>query len=390
MVVGDIIDGLKAIKEIIVTLKKEADALEKIKNDNVGKVITFSHSLYAITDVIDNILEVIVNDKEVGDVNISLISTLKHKVEGFSKFLITYREWTEGMEGNCCLRCKTVIKNSPSKMDKRMNEEIDKCQDINEKIIEIQDKTIGSASKINNKTMKKVWIHGLGKNQLNDTQLHIDTLATNIFTLLSKEYEIKNKDLYRDIIYSFLNKIDNISITPPDSIIQINEINLYIDSNKINSSSSLKELLNIKKDVKDEKTIDISVSFEKMKIDSKSSIEMPAKDERYGSGFNNKKACTFKVPNLKEGEDVFSVIVECNACDQGWGGTGHAQIRYQINNGDTQPSINIWRTQVKDNNYKMTLTDVKSGDEISIWMYCPAWSGWECHLNSVKASVILC
>ena len=78
--------------------------------------------------------------------------------KNFSKFLITYREWTEGMEGNCCLRCKTVIKNSPSKMDKRMNEEIDKCQDINEKIIEIQDKTIGSASKINNKTMKKVFI----------------------------------------------------------------------------------------------------------------------------------------------------------------------------------------------------------------------------------------
>ena len=390
MVVGDIIDGLKAIKEIIVTLKNEVDALEKIKKDNVGKVITFSHSLYAINDAIDNILDVLIDEKETGDINITLINTLKHKIEEFTKFLVIYREWCENMEGNCCVRCKTTIKNPPSKIEKQMNEEIDKCQDINEKIIEIQDKTVGSASKINNKIMKKAWIYGLGKNQLNETQLHIDILATNIFTLLLKDGgELKNKDLYRDIVYSFLKSIDNISITPPDSIIQINEINLYLDSNKLHNST-LKELLNLKKEVKEE-SVDIPIEFTKMKIDSKSGIEMPKKDERYGSGFNNKKACTFKVPELKEGEDVFSVIVECNACDQGWGGTGHAQIRYQINNGIVEPSINIWRKgEVKDNNYKMTLTDVKAGDEVSIWMYCPAWNGWECNLNSVKACVILC
>ena len=284
---------------------------------------------------------------------------------------------------------KTKLTQRPSKMDSDLNEQIDKCLDVNDRMIILQDATLGSAIKIKNKIMKKIWMHGLGKNQLNDTQLDIDTLATNIFTLLIKEEgEIKEKDFYREIIYTFLKEIDSVSITPPDGIIQINEINLYLDTKKINKDINLKELLGIKINKEGEKIIEeIEIQFKGLSIDHQCTLEMEKKDDRYGSGFANKKAFTFKIP-ASNGKQIASVMIEGEACDQGWGGTGHALVRYQINDGNTEPGFAIWRDRVPDNKYKMLIRDVKEGDELSVWLYCPQWSGWQCKLYSAKVSVI--
>ena len=391
--IKDIVEGLKAIKDIIVVIKNEAEALEKIKKDNVGKVITFAQSLHVISEAIDNILDVVIDENdEVVSLDVTSINTLKHKIEELSKYLIKYKEWCDNMEnGSCCLKCKTKILNRPTKMDEDINKKIDDCADINEKMISLQDSTVGSASKIKNRIMKKIWVHGLGKNQLNDTQLDIDTLATNLFTLLIKEEgEIKNKELYQEIIYSFLKSIDSVSITPPDGVIQINEINLYLDTKKINKDVKLKELLGVNIKSQQENIItEIPIDFNGMKINHKENLEFEKKDERYGSGFANKKAFSFKVPTSSENKEIISIIIECNACDQGWGGTGHAQIRYKINDGVTEPCINIWRDRVADGNYKMNISNnIKVDDEISVWLYCPQWSGWECKLNSAKVSII--
>lgn len=66
-------------------------------------------------------------------------------------------------------------------------------------------------------------------------------------------------------------------------------------------------------------------------IDCNGPIEKPH-DPLYGGDFKSKLITKFTLPNLRVNNKNFEGIeVNCNCIDQNWGGTGHCNIRYFVN-----------------------------------------------------------
>lgn len=386
MVLSDCISALKVIKDVIVTIKHESDTIQKIKKDNTQKVITFAKSLEVVNSSIDLILDVTEDiTDDLFNLDIIVIINLQIKIEEFLKKLVQYREWTENMiNGKCLVKCKTGCLNPPSKMDSLINTSIDKTIDIIQIILDIQTNSIGSAKEIHHPVLRKVWVYGRGRNQLNDTQLPTNMLIETLYSMLVKEEDgkLNNPDYCKKMINSFIELLDGSSGTPPDGIISILELNT-IDQNEKNIKG-VKGLLGFEEFPEKEETIPFQVDFKPVCIDHSTGLEMPQKDERYGSGFCNKMVHKQKIDSRES--PLFGIVVRCNASDQGWGGTGHAQIRYSINEGNTIPMINIWRDRNPSGDYEITLgpDKIKPEDELKLWLYCPGWNGWKCKMNSLE------
>lgn len=386
MVVSECISALKFIKDTIVTIKHESDTIEKIKTDNTQKVITFAKTLFVIKSSIELIIDVTEDMKEDSfNLDIAIILNLKLKIEEFLKILIKYREWTENIiNGTCFVKCKTGCVNPPSKMDALINEAIDNSIDISQIILDIQTNTIGSAKDIHHPILKKVWVCGRGKNQLNDTQVSTTMLTETLYTMLEKEEggTLFNPDYCKKMINSFIELLDGSLGTAPDGIISILELNKFEKTEE--NVKNVKGLLGFDQLPDKEAAVQIPIDFKPMCIDHSSGLEMPQKDDRYGSGFCNKMVHKHKIPSHKS--PLFGIIIRCNVEDQGWGGTGHAQIRYSINGGNTMPMIIIWRDRNPSGNYEITLgpDKIKQEDELKLWLYCPGWNGWKCKMNSLE------
>jgi len=395
MVVGDIVSALKTVKDIVVVINNEAKELEKIKNDNTTKIINFVKSIHAIETCMDMLVDILSNTSDDFGLDLVMVGSLSDKVMEFSKTLKKYREWSEAVEmGSKWMKCKTLCCTPPSEMNKEINQKIDNCQDIIQIINDLKMNSIGSASQITNRILRRVWVYGRGKNQLGETQLPINMLFEAMYAMLKKEEggELKNDKYCKDLIINLFNLIDGSSGTPPDGVISIIELNSLKMTEQNNEN--IKGLLGFERQPEeDEENIDVKIDFDKLEIDHKTGIEMEAKDVLYGSGFNNKKAFSFKIENREDNKKkLFGVKISCKANDQGWGGTGHCQIRYQVNEDVTKQAFSIWRTKNESGEYDFTLgpDKIKEGDQISVWLYCPAWSGWKCKMWDVNVVLKYC
>ena len=88
---------------------------------------------------------------------------------------------------------------------------------------------------------------------------------------------------------------------------------------------------------------------------------------------------------------TFQMVVK----DQGWGGTGQAHVRYQINNNKCVKAFTVCRDEKENpkNKYRFVINGYelnKSLDnnkdketEVSIWLYCPPWTGWMVEAKSI-------
>ena len=88
---------------------------------------------------------------------------------------------------------------------------------------------------------------------------------------------------------------------------------------------------------------------------------------------------------------TFQMVVK----DQGWGGTGQAHVRYQINNNKCVKAFTVCRDEKENpknkyrfviNGYELnkSLDNNKDKDtEVSIWLYCPPWAGWMVEAKSI-------
>jgi hypothetical protein len=210
--------------------------------------------------------------------------------------------------------------------------------------------------------------------------------------LLKEENGILRKNEYcKDIIRNFVKHIDTLAGTEPDNIITIEEL----DKIKVTSenSSSVKALLGINKLPNEQITIDITHNnlFTFPNITNSNDPILERKYRGYGCDWPTKIGYEFTIPDTEDKDlSLFGVNIYCNASDQGFGGTGHTQIRYQINDEASIPGFSIWRDRVLDGNYIINIgpDKVKIGDIVKIWQACPPWSGWKITLKSIKVSVI--
>ena len=92
---------------------------------------------------------------------------------------------------------------------------------------------------------------------------------------------------------------------------------------------------------------------------------------------------------------TFQMVVK----DQGWGGTGHAHVRYQINNNKCVKAFTVSRDEKENpkNKYRFVINGYELNKnldnkkeketEISIWLYCPPWSGWKAEARSIMCEI---
>lgn len=88
---------------------------------------------------------------------------------------------------------------------------------------------------------------------------------------------------------------------------------------------------------------------------------------------------------------TFQMVVK----DQGWGGTGQAHVRYQINNNKCVKAFTVCRDEKENpknkyrfviNGYELnkSLNNNKDKEtEVSLWLYCPPWTGWMVEAKSI-------
>jgi hypothetical protein len=147
----------------------------------------------------------------------------------------------------------------------------------------------------------------------------------------------------------------------------------------IEDKSELKEII---------KEIDLNL-IKQISVNNQDKIMIP-KCQGYGANWPSKLCNEFIIPELpNERYQLFFVKIKCKAYDQMWGGTGHSQVRYQIN--DEMPktgfSVNIQKNPDNDYEIKISGEKVKVGDKIKIWACCPPWAGWKIIIDQINAFV---
>lgn len=165
----------------------------------------------------------------------------------------------------------------------------------------------------------------------------------------------------------------------------------HIDSNSNHDETTSNSSDDIIHDDKlGEYKINIPIHFTSKIIRYTSTVQIP-KCSGYGSNWPSTLLCTFTIPNSNEdGDELNYIDVFISANDQGWGDTGHANIRYQINDNPITLGFFIHRTKCPDGQYKLTLNweKVKVGDRVNLWLCCPTYSGWAAKVDSVDIYAI--
>jgi hypothetical protein len=320
---------------------------------------------------------------------------------------------------------------------------------INEKIqdvIELEKTIFGSAIAIKHPVLQKAWMK-CGLNQLNDSELPENMIIQSLFLMFQEEEngKLKNNKKCLELITNFVNDLDKNCIAEPDGRISIHELNKIefkkcdaydqytvkkllhlkeqpdfdesercddcslnakesddslsynnIDSNSDSSNDDEVQLSNIDIVVSRSKKSsyimpNVAVIFdEPVHVPFNNAVEIPP-CEGYGSNGPSKLGCEIIIPDFNLINKVFcGVEINCNAGDQGWGGTGHSSVRYQVNDNMPVVAFFIDRNKFSDGNYKFVIppNQVTANSKIKLWVCSAPWSGWSAVLKSVDANLI--
>jgi len=389
------VSALSNIKTGIIEIIKQINALENIHLITLTELPTYVSSMNALQESVENLYSVFIYEiPEQHKLRLVLIQTLEIEINNLNKILNFCIKWHNNIIGDsCCFlnRIKTGIINSPTSIEEKLNNGFQKVIPLIKDMITLEKDIFGSAIRIKHPILRRCWI-SIGGNQLNDNEIPSNTLTQSLYVMLKKEENgtLKKEDYCKQMIRNFVRFIDSLAGTEPDGKITVEEL-CQIKITPENSLS-IKGLLGIVKQPNEEISKEIILSFKgPLKINNTHIIE-ENKYRGYGCDWPTKVACEFVIPNIDSEDDLhlFGVNVICNAIDQGFGGTGHAQVRFQVNDEVAVPAFSIWRDKVPDNIYKFSIgpDKVKIGDTIKIWVCCPPWNAWSLTLNSINATAI--
>ncbi len=105
--------------------------------------------------------------------------------------------------------------------------------------------------------------------------------------------------------------------------------------------------------------------------------------EGYGSHWPYKVICEFELDNINSVNSVTATFV---AKDQGWGGTGHCNVRYRVGSSKILPAFFIDREKTPSNTYtyiikKDELEGLTVSDKITFWLCSAPWGGWSAQVT---------
>jgi hypothetical protein len=137
---------------------------------------------------------------------------------------------------------------------------------------------------------------------------------------------------------------------------------------------------------------ELDIKFTSIMIKNTQKIKIPY-CEGYGCNWPSEMACEFDIPNGNNATidkyEFHTMSFDCIATDQGWGGTGHTQVRVQINDQMPFTVFSIWMDKNEGNKYNFLVGSniAKVGDHVKIWLCCPPWSGWKASLEKLNGQI---
>jgi hypothetical protein len=283
-----------------------------------------------------------------------------------------------------------MILEPPKTIQEKLINGFSRIRPIIEDMIKLEHDILGSAIKIKHPILRRAWIQ-VGSDQLNSGFVDANQLCGILYDLLEKEENgvIKRKDYCKKMVKNFVRYIDTLGGNEPDSRITIQELDKI--KSTIENSSSVKGLLGIFKQPNEEVTKQVTILFNgPFKVTNIDPV-LEKFHRGYGCDWPSKVACEFVVPNNNDNDlSLCGVVITCKANDQGFGDTGHTQVRYQVNDSVAIPGFSVWRDKVPDSIYNFTICPdkVKVGDSVKIWLCCPSWNLWSIKLQSIDVRAV--
>lgn len=111
--------------------------------------------------------------------------------------------------------------------------------------------------------------------------------------------------------------------------------------------------------------------------------------EGYGSNWPYKIAFEFDVPEITNVKSFGGIRITCECTDQGWGGTGHDNVRYQVGSNKIIPAFFIDRDKNPSSIYTHLIKpeEIESNAHIIVWLCSAPWDGWSATMKSAIAEI---
>jgi hypothetical protein len=395
------------LKDSVVFIMTELKQMERMNNFISTNILTYELAIQNLLDTIQRLscplYAPVVHQSTLS----SILALVNGHVLSLQKLVTKMTKWNQNIQAGGFRKFRALVKDRPSEMSECLFSKLLEIKPLLTEICTIERATLGSGVRIANPLLRAAWVLS-GSNQVNDSAISKNIIAENFFMLLKVESggEIKKPHLYKTAIAKLTDAIDGCAAGEPDNLISISELNEYTipadvktfrqllrkymdsDSSERSISDETVPESPVAAPVSEtsEQTIEVPVVFVPKKIDARSPVEIP-QCSGYGSNWPSVKILEFKIPeSTMQGLEFDFVEILCEAYDQGWGGTGHNNIRYQINDGDIQVGCFIDRNKNANNNYNICINHEKasSGDSVRMWFSCANWPGWSGRVEKIN------
>jgi|TARA_B110000967_G_C18850825_1_gene544509 hypothetical protein len=418
---------LKGLFEVAAQIKTivdgEIEANKKLKTVVKTDLKAYRASIYQFDkitsdlDGLNNDLDDIIDHHSI---NFVIINNMQLCLDKHLQYLTEFIRWINqgtfkyAVSACCSKDQRSVVKT------KKLKKYIVQLNDNLIIMRDLRDRIFGSALRIKHPVLRNAWLL-LGENQLNDTSIKTNLIEDNLYQLLKVETKNKalNKIKWRPRVHKLLKVIDSSCLSAEDTRLSIMEMNSldkeymkYVnvkkllkmidesvedDSSEENDSSedsckgvSLEMILPI---IRGPYNFGLDVNFTSMgELVGSAVSDRLDNCNGYGSDFPFSRICEFILPDLDTSNDYDSsyLNLDIKACDQGWGGTGHVQVRYQINDGECLHGFNVNRDNNITGEYNISIPldqTLHSSDKIILYLLCPTWGGWCANVSSVEGEI---
>lgn len=430
----DVVNTLKTVKECIDAAKSQMQSISNLRELTLTKLPVYSQALTGLKTSIDTLYNVFVHEVPVQHaLRFVQLRILELELAKFKKTLDNCVEWHKSMiflgvfpatsihaedkekkteavdvdgiaaaltvnqnscfwTGNCIKKIphlRRVFLVNPSVLEQQVDQAFEKIQPLLQEANILQKDILGSAMEIQHPILRLAWMHANQGNQLNNSDLSVTALIESLYSMLRKEEGgvLVREEFCKEVIANFVRYLDGLAGSAPNQRISIAELKLFALT--LENTSSVKGLLGLKQQPSDHENIvpvTLSSSYQQKQMVLFSDPVLIPYCEGYGCNWPSKVAATFVVPDTEKETFLVGVHVRCFAADQGFGGTGHAQVRFQVNEDMAVPAFSVWRDKVPDGRYSFVIgpDKVKVGDLVQIWVCCPPWNAWRMHVSDIE------